>query len=106
MKSLFPPDRPSWLLLVALLCCVLEGALRKWVVGDTSALGRLAYLSKDIVFFAIAMTGPVLPNRWGQLTKSFLGIGLSLLALGVATSSVSGFNPVGAILSIRSFFVL
>jgi hypothetical protein len=106
MKSFFPTDRSSIFLLIAVLCCVLEGAARKWLVGDVSVAGRLAYFSKDVAFVAIALFGICTVTRSSLLSKPFIVAGLGLTSLGAMTSSISGISLVGGILSARSFLVL
>lgn len=95
-----------WLLWTSLVCCVLEGAFRKWSVGDSSIAGRLAYLSKDTVLALYLVLGS---GRTSPLTKTarpLLLFGLVLLALGTIASTAGGINPIGAVLTIRTFFIL
>jgi hypothetical protein len=88
------------------MCCVFEGALRKWGVGDTSVAGRLAYLSKDICLAGFLVLGAGRINVFSRLARPYLQFGLGLLAVGALASTLSGIEPVGAVLSIRTFFVL
>jgi hypothetical protein len=94
------------LLWLSLMCCVFEGAARKWLVGETSVAGRLAYLSKDIVMAGFLLQHASRNNRLTVIAQPFLTWGLVLLAVGALFSSVSGINPVGAALTIRTFIVL
>jgi hypothetical protein len=80
--------------------------MRKWVVADSSIAGRMAYLSKDVVMAAFLVLGA---GRGGGLTniaEPFLVGGLILLGIGAVFSSLIGIDPIGAALTIRTFFVL
>jgi hypothetical protein len=91
---------------LSLLCCVFEGAVRKWGVGDASIAARLAYLSKDIVMAGFLAAGACRPNVLTNIAQPFLQLGVGLLAFGAVVSSVFGIDPVGAMLTIRTFFLL
>jgi hypothetical protein len=93
-------------LFIALVCCVLEGAVRKWVVGDKSWMANLAYFSKDIAFTAAMVAAPRMPNRLALASYPWFIGGLLLSILGAMLSTLSGFSPLGAILSFRVFFLL
>lgn len=101
------PNRFAWnLLCISLLCCVFDGALRKWGVGDSSIAGRIAYLSKDIVIAAFLIIGSRRANPMTNIAQPFLKSGIALLGIGALLSCAFGFQPVGAFLTIRTFFVL
>lgn len=91
---------------MSLICCVFEGAARKWAFGDDSIAGRLAYLSKDIVLAAFLFLGLGRGNLLTELGQPFLLVGLLLVAMGAVLSSAGGIDPVGALLTIRTFFIL
>jgi hypothetical protein len=96
-----------FLLAASLACCALEGAARKWVLGgDTSIASRLAYLSKDIVMLCFLLLGAGRPNRLTRMAKPLLALGVGLLAVGAICTAGLGVQPVGAVLTIRTFFVL
>jgi len=102
-----PQSRLAWtLLLLSFLCCVFEGALRKWVLGEGSLPGRIAYLSKDILMVAILAVGVGRSNAMTAIASPYLLCGLILLGLGALVSMVSGFDPIGAVLTIKTFFLL
>lgn len=103
-----PGSRAALFLLAAsLACCVFEGAARKWWLGgDTSTASRLAYLSKDIVMACFLLLGRGRPNRLTSRSTSLMALGLALLALGTIMTASLGVEPVGAVLTIRTFFVL
>jgi hypothetical protein len=97
----------SWKLLwISLLCCVLEGAARKWAVGDASIAGRLAYLSKYLVMFGFFAGIPLAKSQLSALGKPFLAMGLTLLTVGAALSSTAGVEPVGAVVTFLNFLFL
>lgn len=96
-----------FLLAVSLACCVLEGAARKWWLGgDTSTASKCAYLSKDIVMACFLLLGRGRPNRLTRMGKPLLTLGLALLALGTIMTASLGVEPVGAVLTLRTFFIL
>src|SRR5687768_8507880 len=100
-------QQAAWrILLLSLVCCVLEGAVRKWVVGDDSFAAKLAYLSKYLVFSTFIVSLPKGKNRLATLGRPFLQVGLSLVLIGAAVSSASGIEPVGAIITILNVVVL
>ena len=98
--------RACFLLWLSLVCCVVEGAVRKWAVGDASIAGRLAYLSKDIAMAAFLLISGYSVNPLTQIAKPSLQIGLGLLGVGTLVSSLWGIDPIGGPLTILTFFVL
>jgi hypothetical protein len=97
----------AWrVLLVSLLCCVFEGAVRKWLVGDASIAGRIAYLSKYVVLAIMLVNHGTPHNRLAHAAAPFLKNGMGLLAVGSLFSCLSGIAPVGAILTVLNFFFL
>lgn len=95
-----------WLLWASLMCCVFEGAFRKWSVGDTSVIARLAYLSKDIMLALFVVLGRGRPSTLTRTAQPLLLFGFVLLALGATASIAAGINIIGAVLTIRTFFIL
>jgi O-Antigen ligase len=100
--------RAELILLSALALNVLEGAIRKWVIGSGSnQLSYLAYFSKDIIFAALLLlpakkvSSPAL-----ECFRRWLFPGCILIGLGALLSSIKGFNPVGAVLTIRALILL
>ena len=84
----------------------MEGAMRKWVLGDASLLSKLAYISKDGVFaLCLLQLSSGMKVQSLQLRKG-LEIGLFLLLVGACVSCFGGINLIGAVLSTRTFFVL
>jgi hypothetical protein len=98
--------RALFLLWLSLMCCVFEGAARKWLVGDASVWGRVAYLSKDIVMAAFLIQYRVSTNWLATIARPFLYWGLGLLTAGALFSSLSGINPIGSVLTVRTFILL
>ncbi len=97
----------AWaLVVVSLFCCVFEGAVRKWGVGDATVLGRLAYLSKYIPMAMLLVAPGWGRNPFADRSKRFATLGLAMVALGAAISSFSGINLVGALLTILNCIVL
>jgi hypothetical protein len=95
--------RVLWL---SLICCVFEGSMRKWGVGDASVAGRLAYLSKDILLTLLLLLGTGRGHALTSMAQPFMCIGLVMIGIGAVASSVSGIEVVGAVLSIRTLVVL
>jgi hypothetical protein len=95
-----------WLLWLSLICCLLEGAARKWFVGDTTVPGRIAYLSKDMVLATFVLLGAGCANTFTTIAQPYLRVGIGMLAIGAVGSFLFGFEPVGGVLTIRTFFVL
>ena len=98
-----PPQTPgksakiAWhLLWLSLMCCIFEGAARKWAVGDATIAGRIAYISKDMVLAAFLLLGAGRANDLTRIAQPYLRIGMVLLAFGAVTSTVLGVEPVGA----------
>lgn len=102
-------DKKSWLvLLAALALVVLEGSIRKWVIGsEAGKWSYLAYFSKDIVFAALLLLPVRQPSSPALKTfGDWLIPGSVLLGIGAVISSVQGFNPVGAGLTFRATIFL
>lgn len=99
--------RLQWMLVAALAACVLEGAVRKWLIPDGSPLRYVAYFSKDILLAACilsparAAANPLVIRATHIITG---GVVLTLFA--ALFGCTGGVNPVGAILTLRSTVVL
>lgn len=101
----------EWLLLSSIALCVLDGAIRKWVLRDDEGfLKYLPYFSKDIAFALILfIPRPKDMGEWKRKLWTFLKVGLALCAVGALASTIfswASVNFVGATLSIRSLFFL
>ncbi|HTL54120.1 MAG TPA: O-antigen ligase family protein [Candidatus Limnocylindrales bacterium] len=99
---------PGVLLLVALILVVLEGAVRKWLIGSESGFwSYLAYFSKDLAFVGILLW-PGQPTRSSALStfSKFMVLGGGLFVTGAILSSLRGLNPVGALLTFRAGLLL
>jgi O-antigen ligase len=101
----------EWLVLGSIALCVLDGAIRKWVLRDTEGfLKYVPYFSKDFVFALILfIPRPTDIGEFGRKLWNFLKIGLSVCVVGALASAVfnwSAVNMIGAALSIRSIFLL
>jgi hypothetical protein len=100
--------RAELIILAALALNVLEGAVRKWVIGSGGgSLSYIFYFSKDAVFALLLF----LPVRGAdapalKVFRRWLFPGLVLLGLGAALSSAKGFNLVGAALTLRAVIFL
>jgi len=106
-RRVMPQSRLAWTVLcLSFLCCVFEGALRKWVLGEGSLPGRVAYLSKDILMVGILAVGVGRSNAMTAIASPYLLCGLILLGLGALLSMVSGIDPIGALLTVKTFFLL
>jgi hypothetical protein len=101
---------PALWLSLAFVANVMEGALRKWVPGFESGVGRnIAYFSKDLlmagsVFLMMGRAWRPSPGleelrRWGLPAMGLIGCGCII-------SLLSGFNAVGAVLTLRAMLVL
>lgn len=97
--------------LLSIALCVLDGAIRKWVLRDDEGfLKYVPYFSKDFAFALILFIPR--PQGMGDLGRklwSFLKVGLFLCAVGALASTIFNWgsvNFVGAALSIRSLFFL
>jgi hypothetical protein len=104
LRFTFASHRAYGMLLGALVLTVLEGAVRKWVIGSEGTLfGYIVYFSKDIVFFGILL----MPQKRGVLSppleifRRWLGPGTFLLTCGAILSSTKEINPIGAALTLR-----
>jgi hypothetical protein len=102
-------DKKPWIvLLVALALVVLEGSIRKWVIGsEAGKWSYLAYFSKDIIF-AVLLLLPVRqsPSPALKVFGHWLIPGCILLGIGAVISCVQGFNSVGAALTFRATIFL
>lgn len=101
----------EWFVLSSIALCVLDGAIRKWVLRDDEGfLKYVPYFSKDFVFALILFIPR--PKGMSDLARklcAFLKVGLALCAVGALASTIFNWgsvNFVGAALSIRSLFFL
>jgi hypothetical protein len=102
-------QRIAWgLLLGALTLTVIEGALRKWLIGSAFQLSSyLVYFSKDLAFALILLLPRRgLPSPCLQTYRAWLVPGAFLLLCGVISSSLETVSPAGAILTLRAALVL
>lgn len=103
--------RAEWLVLASIALCVLDGAIRKWVLRDDEGLLKyVPYFSKDVAFlFILFIPRPRELGVFGRRLWTILKVGLSFCALGALASVIFNFgslNLVGAALSTRSLFLL
>jgi O-antigen ligase len=101
----------EWILLSSIALCVLDGAIRKWVLRDDEGMLKYApYFSKDFAFALILFIprsqgiGEVGRKLW-----TYLRVGLAFCAIGALASTIFNWgsvNFVGAGLSMRSLFLL
>jgi hypothetical protein len=99
----------AWaVLLAALALTVLEGAIRKWLIGSAFQLSSyLAYFSKDIAFAFLLL----LPRRQFfsmplEIFRRWLVPGCFLLLCGILGSSLEYVDIAGAILTLRAVLIL
>lgn len=93
---------------LALCLLVLEGAVRKWVLGaDAGPWSYVAYFSKDLAFGALLLLAKPGGSHSGlEVFQRWLGAGTILFSLGAAVSAATKFNLVGAALTVRAVLVL
>ncbi|MGH7888105.1 MAG: O-antigen ligase family protein [Candidatus Binatia bacterium] len=113
-----PVDRPrrsfgaqqvAWaILLTALTLTIVEGAIRKWLIGSAfQPSSYLAYFSKDIVFALLLF----LPRQSHfsaplEIFRRWLVPGCFLLICGVISSSLENISVAGTILTLRAALIL
>jgi hypothetical protein len=92
----------------ALICCVLEGGVRKWLLFNASPYVQgVVYFAKDGFLLLAALVGMRIPCRSQRLRlfRSNFLLATALLAAGMLLS-LPGFRVVGGALSLRSMLVL
>src|SRR5205823_925944 len=96
-----------WILASALALTVVEGAIRKWVIGSAFQVGSYAaYFSKDIVFTLLLLVPACRASSAALETfRSWLLPGSFLLVCGVLTSMSRDINLAGAVLTLRAVLV-
>lgn len=101
----------EWFVLTSIALCVLDGAIRKWILRDDEGfLKYVPYFSKDFAFALILFIPR--PKGMSELVRklwTFLKVGLAFCAVGALASAVFNWgsvNVVGAVLSVRSLFLL
>ena len=96
------------LMVLAIICCVFEGAGRKWLVpGASTPVQALFYFSKDFFFFLAAIAALSERPRSPQIAqlRGVLAIA-SMIILVACLPSISDAVIVGGVLSIRSLIVI
>ena len=106
-----PRRTAEWWLIASIALCVLDGAIRKWILRDDEGLLKyVPYFSKDIAFALILfIPRPKGMGEFGRKLWTFLKVGLAFCAVGALASTIfnwGSFNFVGAALSVRSLFFL
>src|SRR5438309_3076348 len=93
------------ILILSILACVLEGALRKWIFrGTPGPIIYACYFAKDVIFAAILFCRP--QGAFNQTFRKVLIVGLPLIVIGAALASVHELNIVGGALSFRALILL
>src|SRR5437016_269849 len=93
------------IVILSILACVLEGALRKWIFrGAPGPIIYTCYFAKDIIFAAILFCRP--QGAFDQTFRKLLIVGLPLIVIGAALASVHELNIVGGALSLRALILL
>src|SRR5216683_191262 len=89
------------LLLLSILACVLEGALRKWVFRESAGPIRyFCYFAKDFIFGAILLCRA--RTEVNKSLKKVLIVSLPLILTGALLGSIHELNLVGGLLSFRA----
>jgi O-antigen ligase len=101
----------EWLILSSIALCVLDGAIRKWLLrDDESFLKYVPYFSKDIAFtLVLFVRRPAGMGIFQRKLWASLKVGLSLCTVGAIASIIFNWNSlnlVGTVLSVRSLFFL
>lgn len=101
---------PAVWLTMALVCNVLEGAFRKWIPGFSGGPGRiLAYFSKDIFYLigvVLVSFRPSWPSKALSAVNGWEIASIGFVIFGGIVSLSSGFNPTGAVFTLRSLVIL
>src|SRR5436190_16956032 len=106
------PSVAEWTLYVSVSLCILDGAIRKWLLRDFVGLLQYApYFGKDIALIVIVLFCKRSPSRSESAAPLllYLQIGVTLVALGAATSvamNLNALNLVGASLTVLSLVFL
>src|SRR6266478_6940056 len=82
--------RAEWLVLFSIALCVLDGAIRKWVLRDDEGfLKYVPYFSKDVAFaLLLFIPRPIALGDLGRVLWAFLKVGLSICVVGAAAGTV------------------
>src|SRR5438067_12486847 len=105
MTKIARPRAAEMILILSILTCVLEGALRKWYFRESAGLVRYAcYFAKDFIFAAILFC----PRRasFNVYFKKVLVFGMPLILTGAVLGGIHELNVVGGILSFRALIGL
>jgi hypothetical protein len=96
------------LVVLAIVCCIFEGAGRKWLVpGASSSVQAIFYFSKDLFFFLAALTALSKPSRSPRIAQLRGALIIAAAIILVASlPSISDAVLVGGVLSIRSLIVI
>src|ERR1051325_8749844 len=97
-----------WVLISGLVLTVVEGAIRKWVIGSVFEFSSyLVYFSKDLLF-ATLLFFPAKRAESGALHRfaRWLVPGCFLLVCGALCSMTQEINYAGAVLTVRSLLFL
>src|SRR5436309_2172729 len=111
MTRCSPVAGTSWtarLLALAVVACVLEGAVRKWLFPDAPPRTQaLFYFSKDAILLLAAASAVRYRARSSPVRRLWTWVVLAGILIGIAgTLTMAGIQPVGAILTVRALIVL
>jgi hypothetical protein len=96
----------EWTILLAIVACTLEGALRKWALPRGSQLRYVAYFSKDLLLgLCLVYATRTRQNLFVARARRWILPGVALAVVGCAIAT-SGANLVGAVLTLRAAVVL
>jgi hypothetical protein len=106
------PTTAEWFLYTAISLCILDGAIRKWILRDLAGMLQYApYFGKDVALIALVVfcKRSQFRSESAATLASFLKIGLFLSILGALVSvavNLASLSLVGASLTFRSLVLL
>lgn len=96
-------------LCISLILCVLEGAVRKWIIRDSDAYSQaICYFSKDaflLIAFIYSSTKQVKVNKIYFNISHLLVLSFVFISIGTVIN-YDGFAPLGALLTLRNILWL
>jgi hypothetical protein len=114
MKSRVDPSPQistvGWCVIASVVLCVFEGAARKWLLpNSTPAVQALMYFSKDVPLAIAGFLTLLNPKRpasaiFGPMAQLLI-VGTVLVLMG-SLIAIEGFNPMGAVITLRNGVIL
>ena len=96
--------------IASIALCVFEGATRKWLLPNSvPAVQALMYFSKDVPLAIAALSTLMHPRRtasaiFGPMAQLLI-VGTLLVVMG-SLIAIEGFNPMGAVITLRNGVIL